>query len=110
MKYSYKKINVPFKKMKRKISSFKGKKFEYIVNYTSIKFDKCDYLINKLINSILADLNFRFGNKFNIIKHEIFCNKSKTMRKPIFRAKGRINILKKRYSNLFIYIIFSLNG
>ncbi|UOQ33152.1 50S ribosomal subunit protein L22 [Candidatus Vidania fulgoroideae] len=105
-RYSYRKANISFKKIKRKISSFKNCKLEEIFLNTSVKFDKSDFILNKLLKSSIYDLKKRFGENFTIKKYELFANKSKIYKKPIYRAKGRINIIKKRSSNIFLFVTF----
>ncbi|UOQ38077.1 50S ribosomal subunit protein L22 [Candidatus Vidania fulgoroideae] len=104
IKYSYRKANISFKKIKRKISSFKKKSLYRIYIETSINFDKSDYIINKFLKSSLSNLKERFGKTVNISKYELFANKSKSYKKPIYRAKGRLNIIKKRLSNIYLFV------
>ncbi|MGX7583140.1 uL22 family ribosomal protein [Candidatus Vidania fulgoroideorum] len=103
LKFSLKKVNISLKKIKRKISYFKKKTIQEIINETSIFYDKSDFILNKFLKSVYFDVNIKL-NKFNFKKFELFANKSKTLKKIIFRAKGKTNIIKKRFCNLFMIL------
>ncbi|MGX7585957.1 uL22m family ribosomal protein [Candidatus Vidania fulgoroideorum] len=101
--FSLRNIRISFKKLCKAVSYFKGRDLIYIFNNSFCNL-KAFKFINKLIKSSLFSMkdNYELIN----LKFEFFCNKSKIFKRTSYRAKGRCDIIKRRYSNLYLIIYY----
>ncbi|MGX7589787.1 hypothetical protein [Candidatus Vidania fulgoroideorum] len=63
-------------------------------------FNKSLIYIYSLLRSSFSYLNFK---KLTITNYELFCNKCFSIKRYNERAKGRVDIIRRRYSNIFFF-------
>ncbi|MGX7582707.1 hypothetical protein ACWNX2_00720 [Candidatus Vidania fulgoroideorum] len=84
--------------MIRAIKSIKRFSLTQILHITHTHNYKAYTMIRKLLLTALTSSNTPFT------RYEIFCNKSKQYKKPAIRAKGKTDLLRKRYCNLYVIL------
>ncbi|QSW37959.1 hypothetical protein JSR06_00685 [Candidatus Vidania fulgoroideae] len=99
--FCIKKIPVSLRKLKISTRYVRYIGINRFLNANKSNFNKSLKYIHSLIKSSFSYINTS-GFKFH--KCEIFCNKSFTIKRYNERAKGKADIIRRRYSNIFLYI------
>ncbi|QSW37678.1 hypothetical protein JS520_00700 [Candidatus Vidania fulgoroideae] len=95
---SRKQVNISHKKMVRAIKSIKRFSLTQILYITHTHNYKAYVIIKKLLLTAIKSTHSCFSS------YELFCNKSKQYKKISIRAKGKNDLIKKRYCNLYIIL------
>ncbi|MGX7582848.1 uL22 family ribosomal protein [Candidatus Vidania fulgoroideorum] len=110
-KNSINNINCSFKKLKKIVNFIKRRNIIQIFN--SLKKNKSKsfrYLYNLFLNN-LNNFSKKYNYNINFIKIKyIFVTKGKIYKKIYPRAKGKCDFLKRITSNVFLCLIYFLNG
>ncbi|AQU89584.1 uL22 family ribosomal protein [Candidatus Carsonella ruddii] len=98
-KFKWKSVPISYKKLSFYSKLLSNKPILFYINNIFLK--KIDFYLKKITNSIINNCKTN-----NIFITQFLVGKSIIVKKINFRAKGRINFILKRYSNIIINVIY----
>ncbi len=91
--FKFKNIPISFKKIYYYSKKLSNKSILYYFNNNFV--NKINFYIKKIANTVINSCK-----STNVFVNNFYVGKSKIIKKINFRAKGRINYIVKRYSNI----------
>ncbi len=88
-------------------SLIKGKNVINALNILSFINKKSSFILKKVLNSAVYNAINNYNLNINLLKiSKIFIDKGSYMKRVFPRAKGRVNYILKKTSNIVIYVSY----
>ncbi|BBA84837.1 50S ribosomal protein L22 [endosymbiont of Pachyrhynchus infernalis] len=98
-------IRISNKKLKNISNFISNKKVSYVLNYLTFVSNKSSFILKKIINSAISNAEHNFGLDIDNLKIlSIYINKGRSLKRVSFRAKGKLDNIIKRSSNITVIL------
>lgn len=99
-------LKISQKKMLRFVSVVKGRRLDVVLSYLDILPHKGAKLLSKALRSAYANLKYK-GSKSemkDVYVKDIKVNQSISLKRVMPRARGRADIIKRRFSSVYVLV------